>query len=100
MKPEPQIPRSEAIALERLALISKIQDLLRQQWPLAAALEEVARTCPLSLPEGGQKPVARRTLEDWWYAYQKEGFVALQPKARSDRGTHHHLSPEQAQWVL
>jgi len=39
MKNEPQTPPSQALALERFALIAKIQDLLRQGFPLTVALE-------------------------------------------------------------
>ena len=42
MKNEPQIPPSQALALERFALITQIQDLLRQGFPLSVALEQVS----------------------------------------------------------
>jgi transposase len=99
MKKELPLARPEGIALARFALLNQIQDLLSRQWPLAAALDQVA-TSHLTLPDGQQKPVARRTLEDWWYAYQHEGFAALQPKTRSDRGAYRRVSMTQKQWVL
>ena len=42
MKNEPQIPQSQALALERFAFITQIQDLLRQGFPLSVALEQVS----------------------------------------------------------
>ena len=69
MKNEPQIPQSQALARERFTFITQIQDFLRQGFPLSVALEQVSFR-PLHLPDGTQRNYARRTLEDWWYAYQ------------------------------
>ena len=91
--------RAEAIALARFALISKIAELLRTPVPLKVALETVVSTSVLEL-DGGSKPVPRRTLEDWWYAYQRGGFAALHPKERSDRGVPRVLSAEQERHIL
>lgn len=99
MKNESTASTAQAIALERYALIAKIQDRLHQQIPLATALEQVA-CCPLTRPDGTQRLYARRTIEDWYYAYQQGGFAALLPKTRSDKGQPRLLSPEQSQWVL
>ncbi len=99
MNDEPKTPPAEALALERFALIAKIQDLLRQGFPLSLALEQVS-TCPLTLPDGSQRSFALRTLEDWWYDYQHGGFAALKPQTRSDKGQVRALSPEQQKWIL
>ena len=40
MNNEPKTPPSQALALERFALVAKIQDLLRQGFPLSMALEQ------------------------------------------------------------
>ena len=58
-------PPAQALALERFALMAKIQDLLRQSFPLSVALQQVS-SCPITLPNGTQRLVARRTIEDWW----------------------------------
>jgi hypothetical protein len=50
--------------------------------------------------EGQPEPVARRTLEDWWYAYQRGGFAALHPKTRADHGVPRALTPEQERQLL
>lgn len=92
-------PRAQAVALARFSLISKIIELLRTPVPLAAALDTVAVGAVLEL-EGERRPVARRTLEDWWYAYQQGGFAALHPKSRSDRGVPRVLTPDQERHIL
>jgi transposase InsO family protein len=91
-------PPSQALALERFALIAKLQDLVRQSFPLAVALQQVS-ACPITLPKGTQRLVARRTIEDWWYDYQHRGFAALAPKGRTDKGQPWLLSAEQQKWV-
>jgi len=99
MKNEPPISPSQSLALERFALMAKIQDLLRQGFPLSVALEQVS-LCPVTLPNGLQRLYARRTIEDWWYDYQQGGFAALTPKARADRGQPRTLSAQQQKWIL
>ena len=99
MKNESQIAQAQALALERFAFITQIQDLLRQGFPLSVALEQVSFR-PLSLPDGGQRLCARRTIEDWWYDYQRGGFAALAPKVRTDKGQPRKLTAGQQKWIL
>lgn len=99
MNDEPKTPPAEALALERFALIAKVQDLLRQGFPLSLALEQ-ASTCPLTLPDASQRVFARRTIEDWWYDYQHGGFAALRPKTRVDKGQVRTLTSDQQKWIL
>ncbi len=94
MKKESQIAQVQALALERFAFITQIQDLLRQGFPLSVALEQVSFR-PMSLPDGSQRLCARRTIEDWWYDYQRGGFSALEPKGRADKGQPRKLTPTQ-----
>lgn len=97
-KPLPENP-AEAVALQRYALITKIQELLHQQIPLSVALERVVAPSIITT-DTGEFLIAKRTLEDWWYTYKKGGFTALYPKARSDRGKPRALTPEQQSFVL
>lgn len=92
--------RAEAVALARFSLISKVQELLAQPLPLKIALETVASSSVLTGPDGSTQSVAVRTLEDWWYAYERGGFAALHPKGRSDRGVPRKLTPELEQLVV
>jgi len=91
----------EALALRRMSLVQAVIELLQRHWPLSAALEQVASTQALA-GEGETPPrfLARRTLEDWYYAFKHGGFEALKPKARSDRGKPRRLSAKQQQWIL
>lgn len=99
MNSEPKTPPSQALALERFALVAKLQDLVRQGFPLSVALEQTALS-PVTLPDGAQRLFARRTIEDWWYDYQHGGFAALVPKVRTDKGRPRTLSAQQQKWIL
>ena len=57
----------------------------------------VARICrrPVVLPTGERQRVSRASVYRWIHAYEKKGgLVALEPKRRSDRGTHRAPLPE------
>lgn len=43
---------------------------------------------------------AVRTLEDWWYGYQKDGFSALEPQTRSDRGSFRAIDADTGCWLI
>lgn len=91
----------EALALRRMSLVQHIIELIHQHWPLSAALDQVASSQPL--PGDNDAPpqfVAKRTLEDWYYAFKRGGFDALKPKLRSDRGKPRRLSADQQRWIL
>jgi putative transposase len=90
---------AEMLALERFGLITKIQDALAQQIPLAQALQ-LAAAVPIRCANGSSRTFSVRTLEDWWYAYQKGGFAQLHPQARSDKGQLRTFTPEQQQRIL
>jgi putative transposase len=91
----------EAIALRRMSPVQAVIELLQCHWPLSAALEQVASA--QALPGEGETPpqfIAKRTLEDWYYAFKQGGFEGLKPKLRSDRGKPRRLSAKQQQWIL
>jgi transposase InsO family protein len=91
----------EAIALRRMSLVQAVIELIQHHWPLSAALQQVSSVHPL--PGDSEVPpqfVAQRTLEDWYYAFKKEGFAGLKPKPRSDRGKPRRLSEGQQQRIL
>ncbi len=91
----------EAIALRRMSLVQALVELIQHHWPLSAALEQVASTHPLpGDSEAAPQFVARRTLEDWYYAFKKGGFEGLKPKLRSDRGKPRRLSAQQQRFIL
>lgn len=84
---------AETLALERFGLMTKIQDALAQQIPLAQALQ-MASAVPVRRADGSSRTFSVRTLEDWWYACQKGGFSKLHPQTRSDKGTMRVFIPE------
>jgi hypothetical protein len=90
---------SQALALERYARRSQMQELIHQGVPLAAALSQVCG-CPITRSDGAQRRYARRTLEDGWYAYPHGGCAALHPKGRSDKGVSRVIPAAQRQFFL
>ena len=99
MNEKSSLTSAEALALERFGLITKIQDALNQQMPLAQALQ-LAAAVPVRRADGTLRTFSARTLEDWWYAYQKGGFADLHPQSRSDKGQFRTFTPQQEVWVL
>lgn len=97
--PSSSVP--EAIALRRMSLVQAVIELIQHHWPLSAALEQVVSAHPLpGDSEAAPVFVARRTLEDWYYAFKKGGFEGLKPKPRCDRGQPRRLSPKHQQWIV
>jgi putative transposase len=88
---------NQTLALTRFRALNFVEDLQRQGRTLAAALRE-ASTQPW--PDENGDYYAVRTLEDWWYAYQRNGFNALVPTPRSDQGKSRVLDGATAAWVL
>lgn len=99
MNEKPSLNPAEALALERFGLITKIQDALSQHIPLAQALQ-LASAVPIRRADGTLRHFSVRTLEDWWYLYQKGGFADLHPQSRSDKGQFRTFTPQQEVWVL
>lgn len=85
------------LALTRFKALNFVEDLQRDGLPLAQALRQ-ASVRPW--PDENGDYYAVRTLEDWWYAYQKGGFNALLPTPRSDQGKSRVLDEATAAWVL
>ena len=98
--PNSDSSKNDRVALQRWTLVSQVCDLLKRHWPLSAALDEVVSSSPLQLEHSNPVFTKKRTLEDWYYAFQKGGFDALRPKARSDRGRPRRLTVDQQQYIL
>jgi transposase InsO family protein len=88
---------NEAGALLRFKAVTHLEDQLRTGHTLADALR---RASLLPWPDEHGDFYQVRTLEDWWYAYRKGGFAALQAKPRSDRGQSRVLTPAQTAWLV
>jgi transposase InsO family protein len=89
--------KSQNLALTRFRVVNFIEDQTRGGQNLAEALR-AASVRPW--PDENGDYYAVRTLEDWWYAFKKGGFDALQPVPRSDQGKNRRLNETTAQWVL
>jgi len=90
-------PANQIVALTRFRALNFVEDLQRSGCPLAEALRQASRQ---PWPDENGDYYAARTLEDWWYAYQKGGFNALVPAPRSDQGKNRVLDEATALWVL
>jgi hypothetical protein len=85
------------VALRRFAAVSFLEQQQRDGFLLADALRQAALR---PWPDERGEYFAPRTLEDYWYAYKKGGFPALQPKARNDRGAFRKLPASLGEWLL
>ena len=77
--------------------VTHLEDQLRRGHTLADALR---RASLLPWPDENGDFYQVRTLEDWWYAYRKGGFAALQAKPRADRGQSRALTAAQITWLV
>jgi len=53
-----------------------------------------------SVPYYGERRIASKTLQEWLLNYRRNGFDALKPKKRADRGTSRRLSPDDLDQLL
>ncbi len=92
---QPNDPRT--VALTRFKAVNSIEEQVRNGSELAQALRE-ASVC--LWPDETGRCYAVRTLEDWWYAYQKDGFAALQPQRRRDHGSFRAIDADTGRWLI
>lgn len=78
-------------ALLRFRVVNWVEERHSSGSALAHALRE-ASSRPWPDQELGNY-FAWRTIEDWWYAYKKDGFKALSPQARNDAGQSRSITP-------
>jgi putative transposase len=53
-----------------------------------------------SVPYYGERKIAEKTMKEWLLHYRRDGFEALKPKKRMDRGNSRRLSPDDQDHVL
>ncbi|CAI9386112.1 MULTISPECIES: DDE-type integrase/transposase/recombinase [Bacillaceae] len=53
-----------------------------------------------SVPHYGERKIAEKTMKEWLLHYRRNGFEALKPKKRLDRGNSRRLSPDDQDLVL
>ena len=97
MPDNPPITPQEQGALVRYSAITYLTECLEEGLTLADALKRAA-TKPWPSDHG--RCYAERTLEDWWYTYQKDGFTALTQDPRQDLGQSRALTLQQQEWLI
>jgi putative transposase len=89
----------QQLALFRIAVLGPLVGARLEHGELVELCREAAaRTW--ELPSGAVIEVSARTIEDWFYAYQRGGFDALHPKRRSDADKSRAVSEELASLIL
>lgn len=53
-----------------------------------------------SIPYYGERKIAVKTIKEWLLNYRRNGFEALKPKKRADRGDSRRLSPDDQDQIL
>jgi len=86
----------EKIALFRYGLIAP---LLNGQREPKAYFEELEGKVH-QVPYYGERKFAIKTIKEWLLHYRRNGFDALKPKRRSDRGNSRRLSTEDKNQIL
>ncbi len=86
-------------ALFRYATLGDLlhRDLRRGE--LGRALTERASRL-WKCPDGRERRIAKKTLEEWFYRYKKSCFDGLLPSARSDRGKTRALKAETEELIV
>ena len=85
------------MALTKFKAVNWIEEQLRNGCRLSSTLRQ-ASLCPW--PDNTGRCYAVRSIEDWWYAYQKKGFEGLQPQERSDKGTSRKIDAEIGRFMI
>jgi putative transposase len=98
MPDQNHITPQEQSALIRYSAVSHIQQQQSQGHTLAEAIRDAASR---PWPDGHTgKHYAVRTLEDWWYAYQKGGFKSLTKSTKKGITTKRSLTKAQQAWLI
>lgn len=86
----------EQVALFRYGLIAP---LLNEQVNSNEYLKELEGKVH-SIPSYGERKIAAKTVKEWLLHYRRNGFEALKPKKRADRGNSRRLSPDDQDHIL
>lgn len=89
----------QQLALFRIAVLGPLVGARLEHGELVE-LCRAAAARTWELPSGAVVEVSARTIEDWFYAYQRGGFAALHPKRRSDADKPRAISEELGQLIL
>ena len=89
----------KAVALFRYGLIADVLRLAPGSPDIRRALREKAQRTYV-IPGTRRTRVAVETMRDWLSLYRTDGFEALYPKSRADRGLPRRLPPEVAELLV
>ena len=89
----------QQLALFRISVLGPLVGARLEHGELVELCREAAaRTW--ELPSGAVIDVSARTVEAWFYSYQRGGFAALHPQRRSDADKPRAISEELGQLIL
>jgi putative transposase len=94
-KKHPMDDKAEKIALFRYGLIAPLVLETLPHGELTRRAQEIAARL-YDIPYSGRRSLSVDTLMDWALRYRQDGFPALVPKARQDRGQMRAVPPETA----
>ena len=86
----------EDIALFRYGLIAPLLNGQVNPKEYFQELEGKVHT----VPHYGERKIAAKTIQEWLLHYRRNGFDALKPKRRADRGNARRLSPDEKDHIL
>ncbi len=89
--------KRQEIALKRFALISPVLNGFEDN---AAAYFRSVCEHPIEMPHYGVREYSPKTLHNWLSDYNRNGFDALKPGYRSDRGKSRKMTPEVEKSIL
>ncbi|NJL18824.1 MAG: DDE-type integrase/transposase/recombinase [Bdellovibrionaceae bacterium] len=88
----------ERRALLRFEIICQIKTLRQEGNPLSECLRKVSSR---PWPDSSGAYFSYRTVETWWYAYNKKGFGGLSGKpARRDAGRSRAIDQDTGLWII
>ena len=97
--PDTETDPRRAMALFRYRVIAEALSLPAGSPERRAALRAQARRSH-AIPGSRRTRVAVETMRDWITRYEQDGFEALYPKPRSDRGRSRRMPPEIADLLV
>lgn len=92
-------PYKLKVALWRVGLLGPVISARRKHGELQEMFRQAAERV-YERWDGAEVRVAARTLEEWYYLYQKGGLEALEPRERSDAGESRAIRAELGELIL
>lgn len=89
----------EKVALFRFSVIGPLASAELAYGELQRLMRELSQH-HYSIPFSNRSRISAATIEEWLYAYRRNGFEALKPKVRSDKGASRAIRKELADALL